>query len=85
MIYKIEEANESINRVYNVDLEKHETYKNYVELFTDKYVTLEEMTLVMLDDPLEQELVIKSLCTAYRQLRVSLFLDLKKKVNQNGK
>lgn len=85
MIYKIEEANESINRIYSVDLEKYETYKNYVELFTDKYVTLEEMTLVMLDDPLDQKMVIDSLCTAYRQVRVSLFLDLKKKVNQNGK
>lgn len=83
MIYKIEELNKKVNEVYFVSSEpKAQNYNNYVDLFTEKFVLLEEMVLVMLDKPEEQKIAIEALLKAYREIRIGLYVDLKQKINQ---
>lgn len=57
------------------------TYKNYCEVFTEKFVVLEEMIEVMVDDKAKQE-ALSVLLIAYKEVRNGLYNDLKARVSK---
>lgn len=80
MISDIEKLDKDISNF--LEGKGDDTYNNYSEVFTEKFLVIEEMIHVMLDGEVTKAVALSHLLKSYKDIRNGLYNDLRNRMKK---